>query len=349
MSGSTPGPGARSSRPRGAGRWLAIAGPLVVAIACLALLFPRPFGTERALGVAQVISFRAGVAIGLLALASGVATLIGVLAVRRRRIAPGGVATVIILLVAAIGNVAVLADRGWQADDVDAARSADAITVLSWNTQGGATSPAEVAGLAARTHADIVALPETDAVAAAEIARLLAQQGIRVNAQTTGEWIPTSLLVSERLGTYRHDLGAGSTPGLPSGVWVPQDGASAGSSPPIVVAHPMPPLPTRMQAWRDGLDWVAQQCRTYGADVVIAGDLNATLDHLPAMPGCPDAARSTGTAGWGSWPSTAPAWFAAPIDHVLAGRAWRAVAFEVVDSRGRGSDHRAIVAVLERA
>lgn len=102
-----------------------------------------------------------------------------------------------------------------------------------------------------------------------------------------------------------------------------------------------------MQAWRDGLDWVAEQCATRGVRVVIAGDLNATLDHLPEMPGCRDAAHTIGAAALGVWPSTAPAWLVAPIDHVLAGAAWRAVSLQVVETEGKGSDHRPVIAVLE--
>ena len=350
MSGSTHAAGGGTARASQGRRWLSAAGLVALSVGCILLVWPRFLGAERAVAVAQVISFRPAIVIGFGVLAAVAVVLVVFLALRRRRIAWAGAAAVVILLATTVGNALVLADRGWAEGDVSARGSADSITVLSWNTQGGATTAAEVAELAARTRADIVALPETDDVAAAEIAHLLTERGVRMNAQTTGEWIPTSLLVSERLGSYRHEVAAGSTPGLPSGVWVPQGGGSGsrGSMPTIVVAHPMPPLPSSMQAWRDGLDWVARQCRIRGPEVVIAGDFNATLDHLPATPGCSDAARATGAAGWGSWPATAPSWFAAPIDHILVGEAWRTVAFQVVNSDQEGSDHRAIVAVLER-
>lgn len=188
----------------------------------------------------------------------------------------------------------------------------------------------------------MVALPETDAVAAGEVRAILAEHGLTMSSSTVGDWIPTSVLISTELGSYRLDAARGSTPGLPSGVWLPDDE----TSPPIVVAHSMPPLPASMSEWRQGLDWVAEQCRSLGAGVVVAGDLNATVDHLGDLPGCTDAAAAASQAASGTWPSTAPQALASAIDHVLLGANWKVLDVKVIDTPGSGSDHRPIVVVL---
>lgn len=306
------------------------------------LVWPQAFGAQQAFIVSQILAFRAPLALFL-----GVAALIWtVIALFPRRwgIAAG---VAIVLGVASLGNASVLMVRG-----SDGTLPDGDLTVLVWNTQGGATPPDEVAQLVIETGADIVSLPEMDEDAVAAVARIVAADGRRMTPHTTrgdtgDSWIPTSLLVSEDLGEYRLDEAAGSTPGLPSGVWRSLDG----SGPTVVAAHPLPPLPGTMDEWRAGLRWVAEQCD--GPDVIVAGDLNATVDHLSglgvgdALVGrCDDAATEAGGAAAGTWPSTVPTWIAAPIDHVLAGSAWTVRGTRVITSPAHGTDHRPIVAVL---
>ncbi|MGF6823527.1 endonuclease/exonuclease/phosphatase (EEP) superfamily protein YafD [Microbacterium sp. ZKA21] len=115
----------------------------------------------------------------------------------------------------------------------------------------------------------------------------------------------------------------------------------------IVAAHPAPPLPESMDDWRAGLQWIAEQCSVLGPDVIIAGDLNSTVDHLD-LGHCQDAAAQADAAATGTWPSTAPAWLASPIDHVLAGSVWAVLDARVITpSAPGGTDHRPIVTVLE--
>jgi endonuclease/exonuclease/phosphatase (EEP) superfamily protein YafD len=307
------------------------------------LVWPQAFGAERAFGVAQFLAFRAplALALGVVALLCAAVALFA----RRWGIAAG---IAIVLGAASLGNGAVLFSRGH-----DGVLPDGDLTVLVWNTQGGATPPDEVARLVLDTGADIVSLPEMDEVAAAEVARLVADGGRRVIPHTTrGEtgqsWIPTSLLITEDLGAYRVDKTEGSTPGLPSAVWRSVDG----DGPTIVAAHPLPPLPGSMDQWRAGLEWVAAQCDA--PDVILAGDLNATVDHMSGLGedghligGCEDAAMRAHAAATGTWPSTAPAWLASPIDHVLFGSAWTVRGARILESPRGGTDHRAIVAVLD--
>lgn len=188
-------------------------GLVATLLVALLLVWPRMFGAQRAFGVAQVIAFRAPLALGL----STVALVCGggaVLLLRRRaarlRRALGVFAIVVAL--AAGGEVAVLLARGTAESGIAGLRDGD-LTVLVWNTQGGATSPAEVAELVLAAHADLVSLPEMDDDAAAEVARRVSAGGIPMTAVTTRavadssepSWIPTSLLVADRLGAYRLD------------------------------------------------------------------------------------------------------------------------------------------------
>ncbi|KTR93270.1 hypothetical protein NS220_13200, partial [Microbacterium testaceum] len=91
-------------------------------------------------------------------------------------------------------------------------------------------------------------------------------------------------------------------------------------------------------------------------DVILAGDLNSTLDHLAGLGRdggtvgeCRDAAAEAGAAAVGTWPVRLPTGLAAPIDHVLVGSAWEVRGFEVrTDFDDAGSDHRPIVATLSR-
>lgn len=311
----------------------------------LAVLFswPQAFGAQRAPVIAQLISFRAPLALGL----AVVAVIAGIIALLRHRWGVSA-AMAMVLSMTAAANGAVLLQRGSSAELPEGD-----LTVVAWNTQGGATSPADVARLVLDVDADIVSLPETDEHAAAEIVRILAAGGVRMTPDTTRadndySGIPTTVLIAEALGEYRIDAAAGSTPGLPSAVWRPVEG----TGPTIVGAHPLPPLFAHREDWDAGLRWIASVCDA--PDVIVAGDLNATVDHMSGLGvdgaligGCDDAALAAGDGATGTWPSDAPTWAAAPIDHVLIGSAWTSRGARVITSFNAGSDHRPIVTVLD--
>ncbi|MDR6689619.1 endonuclease/exonuclease/phosphatase (EEP) superfamily protein YafD [Microbacterium sp. 1154] len=314
-------------------------------VAAFLVVWPQGVGIHRLPFVANAISLRA-----LLALGFGVAALlVAGVALQRRR---WGVAAAlaIALAVASLGNGAVLAARGGGGP-----LQPGELTVAAWNTYGGSVTPATIARMVRDTGADVVSLPETDAVAAAEVVGILEREGISMTSDTIaaapdGEKIPTSILISRALGEYERDTDAGSTVGLPSGVWRSVDG----SGPMLVAAHPMPPLPGVTDRWELGLHWIADRCTE--SDVIVAGDLNSTADHFAGLGvdggtigGCRDAAVEAGSAAAGTWPVRLPIGLAAPIDHVLAGTAWRVDGFEVLAGfDDAGSDHRPIVATLTR-
>ncbi|WP_238439463.1 endonuclease/exonuclease/phosphatase family protein [Microbacterium sp. JZ31] len=306
----------------------------------IALLFswPQALGAQTAPLIAHALSFRALLAIGF-GVSAAIAAAVAL--VRRRWGLAAGLA--LVLGAASLANGAVLLARGSSTSLPESE-----LTVVTWNTYGTATAET-IARLVRETGADVISLPETHAETAAEVARIVSLEGRAMNADTahgaTGySEMPTSLLVADELGEYRMDAASGSTPALPSAVWVPVDG----SGPTLVAAHPIPPLPGSIGDWRAGMEWIEERCAD--PEVILAGDLNATVDHLSAHLGaCRDAATEAGGGAVGSWPSFAPSWMGSPIDHVLAGPAWDVRGAAVLTTfDDAGSDHRPVVAVLSR-
>ncbi len=162
----------------------------------------------------------------------------------------------------------------------------------------------------------------------------------------------TTLLVSADLGEYEAALEERTTSQLPSVVATPTNGIG----PTLVAVHAVAPLQDEMDRWRADLEWVAAACEQ--EDVIVAGDVNSTLDHWAglatadgaAIGACTDAALPAGSGAVGTWPTMLPALLCAPIDHVLAGPAWTVTGFRVIGSHdGDGSDHRPVLAVLTPA
>jgi endonuclease/exonuclease/phosphatase (EEP) superfamily protein YafD len=162
----------------------------------------------------------------------------------------------------------------------------------------------------------------------------------------------TTLLISDDLGSYETDASALTTAVLPSVVATPVDGLG----PTIVAVHALAPIPPMMLEWESDLRWAAAACA--GDNVILAGDLNATLDHLAGLPhadaatlgNCADAALATDNAAVGTWPTVLPALLGSPIDHVMVTPNWRVSGMRVVASHdGYGSDHRPILTQLAPA
>jgi len=289
--------------------------------------------------VAQLVAFRAILGLGAVVMA----VLLVALPATRRALLP----LVIACVVGAAAQGAVLVWRSVPHAAAPAA-GADDVVVLSFNTLDVVT-PAELADLALAHHADVVVLPETSRRTAFKVAALMAQTGHPMQVHTaighaafvTG----TALLVSARVGSYPSSDTLPTTFGS-----LRADPADPTASPVLVAAHPVSPgSRSVMSAWRSETALIARTCATTPG-AIVAGDLNATLDHpgLRDLGPCVDAARAVGAAAHGTWPSSAPSLLAAPIDHVLVdGRAWRVVAFEVLPRTG-GSDHRPILATLVR-
>ena len=327
---------------------LALGGALLVAA------WPQLFGLQRLTGVAQRGDLR-----GLLAAIAVVVVvlflLIALTSPRWRSFA-GGVA----LLVLVFGGIqfAVLTTRGASEADFAPKEPGD-LTVLTWNTLGDSPPVETVAALIVEQRADIVVLPETSEAYAGQVQNLVGQSGMPMQVVVLAydqvlKARSTAVLIADDLGEYVRDDSRGGTDQLPSVIAVPADG----TGPVIVGAHPIAPVPSEMAGWNQGLEWLAARCG--GENVILAGDLNSTLDHYTGLDaasdesgglgGCRDGARLTGNAAVGTWPVALPTLLGAPIDHVMATPNWDFVGFRVISTLDEaGSDHRPVVAQLRPA
>lgn len=332
-------------------RVVAAAVLISIVIALVIVLWPQLLGVEREPIVAQIVSLR-GLATGLALIGVVAFTLVAMMSPTLRRFMG---ALAIIALVFAGAQFAVLSTRGGGSSSFETKAPGDLI-VLSWNTLGDSPGVESIAELALGVEADIVVLPETSATLATGVQEAMRAGGVEMQVlylsyDQVSKARTTVVLIDLRLGEYELDGSVGSTDTLPSVVAVPSDG----TGPTIVAAHPVSPVPGEMAGWRQGLHWLAARCQ--GADVIVAGDLNSTLDHYAGLEGesdssgglggCRDGARATGNAAVGTWPTTLPSLLGAPIDHVLATPNWHFVGFRVDEAHdSAGSDHRPVIAQL---
>ena len=334
---------------------------LAAAVAVLA--WPQALGLQNTEFFAHAVSFR-----GVFALGAGVLALVfiaGLIVSRARRFF--AMSLVVTLLFGAV-NVGILSTRG--VDTIESASAAEqqlgSVTVLAWNTLGGAPGADAIADLALAEQADVVTLPETTEATGIAVAEAMRAGGQPMWVHTlafdlVSDARSTTVLISPELGSYEVTNSAaagppGNTSVLPSVVATPV----TGTGPTIVAVHAVAPIRYQMDGWRADLDWLAEQC-TFTADapgnMIMAGDFNATVDHMAGRAGdgspdavlgdCGDAATASGAGAVGTWPTAVPALLGSPIDHVLATPNWRVGGVRVIKSLDdSGSDHRPVVATL---
>lgn len=335
-------------------RTLSAAVIVLLGVVLLLAAWPQLLGIQREAGVVQATTMR-GMLAAVALLCAVLVALIALAGRGARRFA--GAVALLLLLFAGI-QFAVLSTRG--ASDLPfPAKAPGDLTVLAWNTLGDTPPVQTMADLIVAEDADIVVLPETSADYAGQVQEAVRLAGPRLQLigleyDQISKARSTIVLVSEDLGAYARDDSRGGTDTLPSVLAVPVDG----TGPTIVGAHPVAPVPGEMAAWRQGLDWLAARCA--GDDVILAGDLNSTLDHYTGLDaasdasgglgGCRDGARMTGSAAVGTWPTALPTLLGAPIDHVMATENWQFTGFRVIVAHdAAGSDHRPVVAQLRPA
>ena len=333
-------PGATSRRRR----WESAA--LLAAVATgAASVQPDAIGLSRVPVLLHALSFRAATALGLagagvgLALASGVRSGDPGVAARRRLAGSG-------LLLAAAAHGVIVVRRGWARPG--SGERAD-LVVVSLNTLGGAATAEDIAPVvrAELTTADalMVALPETPEPLARRCAALLAAAGhpVQVFSTTADPANPlstTSLLVSERLGSYRQV--DAPTMLLGAVLTEPVDGPG----PVLAAVHPGAPMPAvGLSRWRSDVTAAVGISRAHRYSVV-AGDFNTTVDHamMRHLEPSVDAATVAGRGAEGTWPAHFPAPLAAPIDHVLVSGGMTVLGSRTL--RVGESDHRAVVVRL---
>ncbi|WP_461029919.1 endonuclease/exonuclease/phosphatase family protein, partial [Streptomyces sparsus] len=117
----------------------------------------------------------------------------------------------------------------------------------------------------------------------------------------------------------------------------------------VQVAHPMPPMPDSMTAWRAELASLREVAAARGGTrTVIAGDFNASADHAAFRAvldtGMRDSARLLGRSRTPTWPAATAPPLGAQIDHVLVSSGLVPVAASFLDLPG--TDHRALLVDL---
>ncbi|MCE7482815.1 MULTISPECIES: endonuclease/exonuclease/phosphatase family protein [Microbacterium] len=335
-------------------RLLGILLTVLFAIATAIVVWPQFFQLEQTFPFAQLVAVRGAVLAGLLAIA--VLSLLLLFARPLRGFAAS------ILIVALLGSAAIAgigALRGFGTGELPA-KSEASVRVLTWNTAGEAVSAETIADAILTQEVDVVTLPETAESVGERIAVMLREQGrpMWVHHVQFGE-VPngpqaweTTILVSPELGDYSvigsSADGSSNTSSVPSAVVMPVNG----TGPTIVAVHAVAPRVDAMERWQSDLSWIADQCPA--GDFILAGDFNATIDHMASlgvdggdMGYCRDAASRTGTGATGTWPASFPALLGAPIDRIMASQNWEPTGSLVLDAAG--SDHRALVVQLDPA
>lgn len=326
---------------------------IAVAAALLVACWPQLLGLEQAPIIAQVVSMRMGVVCIAIVLALVFAALLA-----WERIRAFAASIVVLLLVFIVASSAVHMTRGLD-DGAIAAEDGD-VVVLTWNTLGDEPGAETIAQVIAEVGADVVTLPETTIETGTEVALLLREADTPFWAITTDfssadyGALNTTLLVSAELGSYTAQPSevVGQTATLPTVIATPDDG----EGPTIVATHPVAPIPQQMRNWRADLAFLAEVCDTYDS-VIVGGDFNSTIDHWSSLGtgegdigSCVDAASDVGSGGIGSWPTWAPPWLGAQIDHVVATPDWTPMDAQVLTGYDdAGTDHRPVVVVLRQA
>ncbi|MBP2437771.1 endonuclease/exonuclease/phosphatase family protein [Microbacterium amylolyticum] len=336
-------------------RSLGILVTVLYACAVAVATWPQFFRLENTLPFAQIIAMRGALVVVFAAL-----TLLFLLFAAARKIRGFALSMAIVSMLAAVASGVILGMRGYGSSDLPA-KTDTSLRVMTWNTAGNAAGSDSIAQTAVAMEADIVVLPETAhgvgeeaAVLMRDLGRPMWVLGEQYNADIEHgpqAW-QTTFLISPELGDYAViDASRDGTTMLPTAIAMPieHDG------PIIVAAHAVSPRPEYMDAWRTDLAWLADQC--VDGNVILAGDFNATIDHMARLGAedndlgwCRDAATATGDGAVGTWPTSLPSLLGAPIDHVLHTSQWVATGSVVLTSLDdAGSDHRPLIVQLDAA
>ncbi len=339
-------------------RLLGVLITVLFAIAVAVTTWPQFFRLEHTFPFAQIVALR-GPLVALLLMAA----LLFLLLSLARPLRAFALAMAAVALIGGATGGAIMFSRGIGSGTLPA-QTETSLRVMTWNTAGESTAPGTVASTAVAMDADILSLPETNALAGEAIAIAMRDMGrpmwvLHVNlapeiAQGPDAWT-TTILISPELGDYSviqsSADGSSNTKIVPSAVAMPVNG----EGPIIVAVHAVAPREDYMDTWREDLRWLGDQCAD--ASVIMAGDFNATVDHMASfgvgdgqLGRCRDAAGDSGNGSVGTWSTSFPALLGAPIDHVMYSTDWKPTGSVVLRSFDQsGSDHRPLVVQLEPA
>jgi endonuclease/exonuclease/phosphatase (EEP) superfamily protein YafD len=237
----------------------------------------------------------------------------------------------------------------------EAATSSRPVKVMTSNLRFGRADTARVVELAVRQDVDVLVLEEVTPQALAGLRQAGVGQafGHRVGRPAAG---PGGTMVFSR--TRLSDVRRVPTKfaSYAMDVRLPGVHGAPGGRVHLRAVHPLPPIGD-VSGWHADQLVVRQAARGLDRPTVLAGDLNATMDHAPMRElvgrGYQDAATQARSGWQPSWPSAGvvsrfgvdvPPLVA--IDHVFVNDGLRAVRTDTftVD----GTDHQALVATLAR-
>jgi endonuclease/exonuclease/phosphatase (EEP) superfamily protein YafD len=245
-----------------------------------------------------------------------------------------------VLGAAALAGLAVVTPRAVTARRVP--RTNDDLVILNLNVLRGGADTGELATMIGREAPDIVVLSESGTAFRDKLMPLVDGLGYR-------SWVSVGPEVRESRGmTLLASLRAGDLQ-VEGGDdmqcrHLRATGGILGRRNLFAVHATAPRDRKRTAAWREDLAVVSQWCRARVAPIV-AGDLNATLDHSAlraTLHRCRSAATGTGRGLAATYPSSLPRALGIQIDHILVPSGTTTSRFEVLDVAG--SDHRAVLA-----
>ncbi|MEJ3654921.1 endonuclease/exonuclease/phosphatase family protein [Actinomycetes bacterium KLBMP 9759] len=218
------------------------------------------------------------------------------------------------------------------------------LTVLALNVLHGRADTGELATLLERERPDLVALSEAGCDFRDKLMPLINGMGYRAWAATApgvadGEGVV--LLAADRMGL----LEVRTDPAMRHRSLRATGGLLGERS--FIVAHTISPVGVeRTRWWCADMATLGRWCRE-PVGPIVAGDLNATLDHAllrDAIGTAHSAAAGTGHGLAGTFPTKLPRALGIQIDHVVVPAGTTTSRFEVVDVRS--SDHRAVLATI---
>ncbi|MDL5155744.1 endonuclease/exonuclease/phosphatase family protein [Actinomycetospora termitidis] len=318
----------------------AIVGALVLAGIVGVVLFPEALDLDTRSPFVQVVAFRPQLAAVTLVVAA--LTALGAW----RRAASG--LLVVALALGLVGGTGVVDTAGRAVGSASVSGTSGGLTVLALNTYAGDADPDALADLVRDRDPDLISLPE----ARGDLRRRLESRldegqggsGYRsYSADDADDASGMTVFVRSSLGrpSVTQDR-AGTYPAIV--VDLPRSAPGVASGLRFVADHPRSPKPGDTFGWVRDVGRLAQWCDA-GRPTVVAGDMNATLDHAlfrSSTANCSDAGAATGDGLTGTWPSWAPGFLGAQIDHVLTAGGPEPLGFEVVGVAG--TDHRAVLA-----
>ncbi|MFJ3584608.1 endonuclease/exonuclease/phosphatase family protein [Streptomyces sp. NPDC090127] len=218
------------------------------------------------------------------------------------------------------------------------------LRVLASNVEFGEATDALI-GAVRRERPQLVYVSECDRACVRTLTGALGTS-LPHRAAVDGEGSTGSVILSAYPLTAR--------PPIPAAMGMP--GAAArigGRSVDVRLAHPLPPIPRQVDAWRRELGRVAEfagAAHRAGGPVLLAGDFNASQDHAAFRAVLDagrlhDAARLAGAARIPTWPREPALPPYVQIDHVLVSDDFRVRAVRFLDLSG--SDHRAVLTDLD--